>query len=441
MKKLPISPLLSIAAVLMAPAVAQAQATSTPSTPSTAATPSTASTPSTPSGATLLGAWEEPTTYPGSPEIPFTPRAPGTCTNIFQILVGAGVEYDDNVLRDSSDISDTVVFGSVGLRADKAYGLQRFRAEIEATAYKYNDVSELDYNTLNYKLAWDWSFTPRVHGVVSSDRKEYRETFLDTTSGLNRTGLRTERVELAEGVYELGAAWRVLAGIAQTSSKSDQPTSWDGNPEVQSVHLGVGYELGTGTSLTARLRRGDGEYRDTSAGGATGDFDETETDVLLKWPVTAKTAVEGRLGYLDREHSGAPQLDFSGLVGNASVSWDITGKTRFLGGFSHYLSSTGLATGGSIESDQFWLGPVWKPSVQTAVKLRYEYTSRDWQSVPARSLDNGRNEKYKNLMLGFDWEPRPSIAVSTSIRREKLTSNVYSGYTANVFGVAARVYF
>jgi exopolysaccharide biosynthesis operon protein EpsL len=441
LKKLPITPLLSIAAVLMAPAVAQAQAASTPSIPSTAATPSTASTPSTPSGSTFPGAWEGPTVYPGVTEIPTTPRAPGTSANIFQFRVGAGVEYDDNVLREANEISDTVVFGSVGLRADKAYGLQRFRADLDWTSYKYNDVSELDYHTFNYNLAWDWSVTPRVHGVVSSDRKEYRETFLDSTTGLNRTGVRTERVELAEGVYELGAAWRVLAGIAQTSSKSTEPGSWDGSPEVQSVHLGVGYELGTGTSLTARLRRGDGEYRDTSAGAATGEFDETETDVLLKWPVTAKTAVEGRLGYFDREHPGAPQRDFSGLIGNATVSWDITGKTRFLGGFSHYLTSTGLATGGSIESDQFWFGPIWKPTVQTAVKLRYEYTSRDWQDVPAGSLDIGRNDKYQNLMIGFDWEPRPSIAVSTSIRREKLKSNVFSGYNANVFGVAARVYF
>ena len=44
-------------------------------------------------------------------------------------------------------------------------------------------------------------------------------------------------------------------------------------------------------------------------------------------------------------------------------------------------------------------------------------------------------------MLGVDWEPRPGIAVSTYVRRERQKSNVYSGYTANNFGLAARVYF
>jgi len=374
------------------------------------------------------------------PSIPTTTAAPAAA-DIFQIRAGAGVEHDDNVLRVPNGASDTILFGSVGLRADRRYGLQRIRADIEATYYNYKDFSELDYHSINYNLAWDWSFTPKVHGVVSADRKEYRETFLDTTTGVNRTGLRTERIELAEGVYELGAAWRLLAGVSQTRSHSSQPGSWDGSPEVQSFHIGAGYELGSGTSLTGRLRRGDGKYTDTTVFVASGDFHETEADVLLKWPATAKTAVEARLGYLDREHDGAPQRDFSGPVGSATVSWDITGKTRLLGGLSHYLSSTGNATGGSIQSDQFWVGPVWKPSIQTAVKLRYEHTSRDWHDVPAATLDAGRNETTQNLMVGFDWEPRPSIAVSTSLRREKLKSNVYAGYTANVFGVAARVFF
>ena len=116
-------------------------------------------------------------------------------------------------------------------------------------------MSELDYHTINYGLAWDWAITPRVHGVVSADRKEYRETFLDTTTGVNRTGLRTERVELAEGIYELGAAWRVLAGIAHTRSESSAARQLGRQPgRCKASTWGSAMNCGSGTSLTGRLR-------------------------------------------------------------------------------------------------------------------------------------------------------------------------------------------
>jgi hypothetical protein len=234
----------------------------------------------------------------------------------------------------------------------------------------------------------------------------------------------------------------VLAGVWHTSSKSTEPNSWDASPTVRSAYVGAGYELGSGASLTARLRRGNGEYTDTSAGAATGDFRENEADLLLKWPVTAKTSVEAAIGHLDRTHSGAPQRDFSGLVGSASVNWEVTGKTRVMAGLAHDLTATGLATGGHVEHNRFWVGPTWKPTVHTAVNLRYDHVTRSWRDVPAGSPDQGRRETTRTAMIGFDWEPRPSIVVSTYLRNERLKSNLsFSGYRATIYGVTGKVYF
>jgi Uncharacterized protein conserved in bacteria (DUF2320). len=362
--------------------------------------------------------------------------------NAFQLRAGVGVEHDTNVLRQPTAVSDTIVNASVGLKFDRRYSLQRLRADIEASTYRYQDQSSLNYSTLNYSAGWDWSITPRLHGVISADRKQFRETTADVLSGINRVGRRTERNELAEGIYELGAAWRVLAGVSHTSAKSTEPNTFDASPTVRSAHVGVGYELGSGTSLTARLRRGDGHYTDPSVGAATGDFHENEAALLLKWPVTAKTAVEARLGHLDRTHDSAPQRDFSGFVGDATVNWEITGKTRLLASVARDLSATGLATGGHVRSNRAWVQPVWKPTVHTAVNLRYEHISRTWSDVPAGSLDQGRHETIRNALIGFDWEPRPSLLVSTSIRSERLKSNLFfSGYRATIYGIAAKVYF
>jgi exopolysaccharide biosynthesis operon protein EpsL len=404
LKKHPIRPLLPIAALLMAPAVmAQAQAPET--------------------------------------------------NNAFQLRAGAGVEHDSNVLRSSSNAqADTVANASVGLKFDRRYSLQRLRADVEAATYRYQDQDQLNYSTLNYNAAWDWSFTPKLHGTISADRKQYQDVTTQptpgTAAGTNVVGRRTERTELAEGVYELGAAWRALAGVSHSSVKTTEPISYDGSPTVRSTYVGAGYELASGSSITGRFRHGNGEYTSLTTGGAgTGGvgFHENEADVLVKWPVTAKTTFEGRVGRLERTHPGAPLRDFSGFVGDATVNWEITGKTRLLAQLAHDLSASGfdlIGSGGHVESNRFFVQPTWNATAQTAVNLRYQYVRRSWEDVPAGSPDVGRHENVQSVGVGVDWAPRPKITVSASIRNERQKSNLdFGNYRATIYGVAGKFYF
>ena len=117
---------------------------------------------------------------------------------------------------------------------------------------------------------------------------------------------RTERNELVEGIYELGAAWRVLAGMLHTT-QPQQPSPAAGTParDVNSVRVGAGYELASGTSLTAALRHGNGSTNDAFASPRRLRRQRNRRG-RSSGPVTAKTTVDGRLGYLEREHDGAP---------------------------------------------------------------------------------------------------------------------------------------
>jgi len=362
--------------------------------------------------------------------------------DVFQFRVAAGVEHDNNVLRQSSgEITDNIGMLSVGMKADKRIGLQRLRADVELTGYKYQDESNLDYNTLNYSAAWDWSLTPRFRGVLSADRRQYREVVTDSITFANRVGRRTERVELLEGMYDVGASLRALAGVKHTSNESTEPRTWDASPRVRSAHVGIGYETPKGTLLTLKHRRGDGEYTDGSVGAATGDFKEDETELRLQWPVTIKTSVEARLAHLKRDHDVAPQLDFSGMVGGARVNWEITGKTRLIAGYAHDLVASGLITGGHVEADRLYLTPVWQFAPHIALNARFDHAERRWKDVPA-GPDVGRSETVQTIGVGLDWDPRPALTVSTSVRGEKLSSNLpSSSYKATVFAVAVKARF
>lgn len=344
--------------------------------------------------------------------------------DFFQFRAGVGVEHDSNVLRaPNREQSDDIGVLSVGVKVDRSYSLQHFRLDAEAANYRYSNLSHLNYSTINYSAGWDWKFTPRLHGVLSAERRQFRDIG-DTVAGQLEIGRRTERAELFEGIYDIDGAWRALAGVSHSSSSTTVPTSWDASPSIRSARVGAGYEFASGSSIYARLRRGDGEYRAPLTPGAPADFSETEADAALKWILTGKTSLEAQLGHLKRTHDSAPQRDFSGPVGRATVTWDATGKTTVVAGVLRYLSSSGLDTGGHVESTRWFVGPVWKATAHTSFNARYDRTSRDWRDVVAGLSETGRRDVIETTSVGVEWEPRRFVTVTGSVRGERVKSNL-----------------
>jgi hypothetical protein len=125
-----------------------------------------------------------------------------------------------------------------------------------------------------------------------------------------------------------------------------------------------------------------------------------------------------------------------------NANWDVTGKTRVTGGWQHDVSATGLATGGHVDSDRFYISPVWHATAKTSFNLRYDYTRREWKDIPpAAVFDAGRTDKVQSLQLGVDWQALRTITISGYARREKQDSSINAGYRATVYGVLARANF
>lgn len=372
----------------------------------------------------------------------------------FTVRVGAGVEHDSNVLRTrDNEQSDVVGTVTLGVKGDKQYGLQRFRLDAEATRYNYRDFSEASYSTVNYLAAWDFQVTPKLQGIVSAERRQYRDLSgigaVDLTGGQRPIGAggRTDRLELIEARYLIDGPWRVLGGASQSSSRSlearrDFDRAWDASPEVRSVRIGAAYEFASGTEFAARLKRGDGEYRDFPAALGSPDFRENEAEVTLRWQVTAKTGIDGRLAYVERNHSGAPGLNFDGPVGHGTISFEATPKSRIAVGVATELYSYQLDGTGHVRNYRFFARPVYKPTVQTEVSVTYTRERRNWRGTSLGSVDNGRRDTGDSLVAAFGWEPRRNIMVTSTLRYERRNSNVpLNQYRLVTAGVGATYSF
>ena len=359
--------------------------------------------------------------------------------DLLQFRAAAGVEHNSNVLAsETQEQSDDIGVLSVGVKAERDYGLQHFKADVEASRYRYRELSRLNYSTLNYTAAWDWKVTPALHGVLSADRRQFRD--ITDIAGRSEIGRRTERAEVLEGIYDIDGVWRALAGVSRTSTSSTAPVTWDASPTVRSARAGAGYEWRSGSSLFARYRRGDGEYKQVQAisQAAAADFRENEFDLQLKWILTGKTSLEARLGHLERNHDNAPARDFSGPVGSASVNWAATGKTRVAAGVFRDLSSSGLETGGHVKNTRWFVGPVWSATAHTTVNARYERIARSWHDVVPGLPESGRRDTIQSGTIGVDWTPRRIVTLSASVRGDRVKSS-QAGASYRNTGVALAV--
>ena len=103
-------------------------------------------------------------------------------------------------------------------------------------------------------------------------------------------------------------------------------------------------------------------------------------------------------------------MDFSGVVGGATVNWEVTGKTRLIAGYSHDLVASGLFTGGHVQADRVYLQPIWQATAKTAFNLRYDRGVRKWKDVPVVSPDQGRRDVVEYVSAGVDWEARRIVS-------------------------------
>lgn len=353
-----------------------------------------------------------------------------------QFRVGAGLERDSNVLRAPVAQSDTAGIYSLGARIDKQISLQRIVLDAELATYKYQDFKDLNYTTLNYTAAYNYAFTPRFRGTVRADQREYRDTTTATT-GVTQGFTARERNQRIEGTYTPGGGLLAQAGLSHRSSESDVPNSLDASPTVTSVYVGAGYEFASGTQAILQYRRGDGKYDNLAT-----DFNENEIALVGRYPITPKTTLNGRIGWLERNHDTNSALDFDGLVGTLSANWDITGKTSLEGGFEREIGSYEVAGGGSVKLWRFYVQPVWRATEKIRVRLRYAFDSRDWSTASAAAPDAGREDDTNAYGVFVDWEPRRNLFVTGSLRQERRDSNINAfDYRANIVGLGARFVF
>lgn len=357
------------------------------------------------------------------------------------------VQTDSNVFRLSSAAiqsgtpgnqleSERIDTGSVLMSIDKSYSLQRFRLNGSLVDYQYKTYSYLSFNAVNYAAIWDWSATPWLHGKLSTTQEQGLNNFADYRDSRERN-VRTTKTTLFDAEGNLGAAWRVLAGIEQSSRSNDLPVAQEGDDRAHNYSLGLRYIYPSGSTFSYRMRKAEGDYLNrvqTVQSVLPSHYDERMHELRASLPLTGKSSFQARLAHIERTHPLLSVRNYSGPVGDITFNWAPTGKLNIATVLGRGIAPYQTDTSSYVNRDTFSLTPSWQLTAHTSLRATYARSNEQFGgALPGRAPAFERQDKLDAIQLGLDWRPRPTMALSLSLQNINSQSNT-AGYDYKTHG-------
>lgn len=362
----------------------------------------------------------------------------------FNFALGAGMRYDDNLFRLSgSEKSDTIYTTNAGIKIDKPYAQQRFQLDAGLIDNKFRSNDFLDYTAFNYRAAWLWHLTPNVSGILLADQNQVLNNFADFRNTQDKS-IQTNQTRLFTIDGLIGGGVHLLGGLLDVRSRNSKTFEQVGDYRQDGFELGVKYVAPSENWISIMRREFKGDYRgrvlDPVAQLDTG-FDQSETEANLGWRVTGKSEIDAKLGYVDRVHDHFSQRDYSGSVGRLLYRWTPTGKLQLNLSLTRNLFSFQEDVNSYFVADTFSISPIWQYSPKTTLRLKYDYSDRDYRGaiVPTAEM---RQDKVQSLLFSADWQATRTLLLTGTLQHDRRSSNIDGfDYDSNAAGINAQLLF
>jgi len=383
------------------------------------------------------------------------PSVQADADDTFNIYPAIGIQYDNNLFRQSSNAqSDSVQTSSLTLSLSKPYAQQRISLDVTLAEYHYAKNDYLDYQATNYNGAWNWALTHRLTGVLSATQTESQSSFVDYQVSGAKTGRNIARTN----VYHLGAEWQVMGGWQAiggfTNTQLANSTSFQQQSayELNSWEVGGKYVWTSGSQVQLLYRDGDGQYKGRQLIGfdlipapfnPQNDtaFRQTEIEARLSVPLTGKSALSGLLSDQSREHEHFSQRDYDVVTGRLDYNWQATANLslgaavrREVAAYQDYSSSYYISDGINIQ-------PAWQISTKVIMRGSYDWQRRQYKGALIE-VPPEREDTLQSARLGLDWAPVRWATLSAAYQRDTRSSNKENfDFKSDMFNLNARLSF
>lgn len=366
--------------------------------------------------------------------------------------VSQSFRYEDNLYRLSDGAEaprgtrhDTISTSGVGLRFDQEYSRQRLRAEVGLTSSRYMEHSDLDHDSPDVRLYWDWQVGNRWSGLVSHMYRESMTGF-DEVRG-SELNINTYVRSAATADFWWHPRWATGVGFARTKSRFDEENSRIGDFDANTVDFNLTYRPPTENRVVLTVRETTGRYPNRAAeAGSIRDYEQHEVRLGSEWQLTGATRVSGFVGRTRLEYRFAPNRDFVGTTGRLGIDWKATAKTSVSLSVRREVGAQQDVAANYAITEAVVLAPKWALTDKMILGAGLEWRRRDYGGDPqlqtsniVASRDADSSHRYG---LSLEYKPLRALTFLLTLQKQKRNaSEVLNRYEASSAALSMRFLF
>ena len=391
--------------------------------------------------------------------IPMTLPAHALEGDTFRPFVSFSRYYDDNLFRQAENEAISIDGGikrgpqaesynvlALGANVDWRVSRQRVLARATKSLVRYSNFNTLDYDGSDYLAQWNWQLGNYWNGQVGATKTLSQSSFADLNSTSVLNNQRTIETAFATANWQFHPRWAIGGGLNEVKASNSDFRQRTNDFTEKSEELNLTWRTPKGTSLRTQLRVADAEYPNREFSTVDNSYSQQELNVYAVLPYSGLLRLQGRLGYLKREHQNVSQRNFSGFTGRGTADYSPTGKTllslslyRELGAVSEISSSYRLTTGINVNA-------VWSITSKISLRGGLSDEKAEFQGDPGFVLSNApiREDKIQNASLSMNYQPIRSTVFGLGMqtgRRESNTLIPDNDYKFNTIFANVRVDF
>ena len=372
-----------------------------------------------------------------------------------KLKVVGGFSYDSNLFRlsddvdaestiGSSDKSDVIYRVGAGGKYDLRYSRQKFVAEANVTAYKFQNFDNLDNTSNDLRGEWLWQLGNSWDGNLGIGHRRYLESFANFQRNL-RDMVSQDRV-FGSANYLVNSRVKLTLEGGWAETEHGEQTRDVLDSKVKDTAFTVNWITPAQNTLGLQYRTEDATFPNPDVIGSTlvsNDYSENEISVVAHWALSGVSEARARVGYTKREFDQLGNRDFSDPTWRLAYLWRPTGKLAFEFSTWREIAAFQDLTANYARETGFSVVPTWSLTPKVVLRGKIHFADRSYVGDPGLvAAAQERKDKDQIYQVSALWTPLRLTEFAFSLESGKRTSNLmFVDYQYELVSVLGTLYF